>query len=71
MFGFTSLIAVYTPTEVCKLNVKEMFYAKPTSVTDSCPQQDICIVLGDFNAVSDCDQAGREMSQKLRNFGSW
>ncbi|XP_069994143.1 craniofacial development protein 2-like [Penaeus vannamei] len=27
-FGFMSLISVYTPTDVCKLDIKEMFYAK-------------------------------------------
>ena len=61
-FGFMSLIAVYAPTDVCKLDVKEMFYAKLTSVADRCPRRDIRIVLGDFNAVSGCDRAGYEMS---------
>lgn len=28
--GFMSHIAVYTPTVVCKLNMKEMFYTKLT-----------------------------------------
>ncbi|XP_069976482.1 uncharacterized protein [Penaeus vannamei] len=54
-FDFTSLIAVYAPTEVCKFDVKERFYAKFASVADSCPQRDICIVMGDFNAVYGCD----------------
>lgn len=53
-FGFASLIAVYAPTEVCKLSAKEVLYAKPTSVVDKCPQRDIHIVLG-------CDQAGYKM----------
>ena len=61
-FGFMSLIAVYAPTDVSKPDVKEMFYAKLASVTDSCPRRDIRVVLGDFNAVSGCDRAGYEMS---------
>ena len=61
-FGFMSLIAVYAPIDICKLDVKEMFYAKLASVTDSCPRRDIRIVLGDFNAVSGCERAGYEMS---------
>ena len=60
--GFMSLIAVYAPTDVCKLDVKEMFYAKLASVSDRCPRRDIRIVLGDFNAVSSCDRGGYEMS---------
>lgn len=32
-----SLIAVNVPTDVCKLDVKEMVYAKLLSVADSCP----------------------------------
>ncbi|XP_069977740.1 craniofacial development protein 2-like [Penaeus vannamei] len=47
-FGFVSIIAIYAPTDVCKLDVKETFNAKLTSVVDKFPQQDICIVLGDF-----------------------
>ncbi|XP_069981045.1 uncharacterized protein [Penaeus vannamei] len=61
-FGFVSLIAVYASTDVCKLDVKEVFYAKFTSVIDKCPWRDICIVLGDFNAVASCDQADYKMS---------
>ena len=61
-FGFISLIAVYAPTDVSKPDVKEMFYAKLASVVDSCPQRDIRIVLGDFNAVSGCDRVGYKMS---------
>ncbi|XP_069995883.1 craniofacial development protein 2-like [Penaeus vannamei] len=61
-FGFMSLIVVYAPTDVCKLDVKEMLHAKVASVLDRCPQRDICVVLGDFNVVSGCDRAGYEMS---------
>ncbi|XP_069992334.1 uncharacterized protein [Penaeus vannamei] len=61
-FGFMSLIAVYTPTYVCKLAMKELFYAKLAYVSDRCPQCDIRIILGDLNVVSGCDQAGYEMS---------
>ncbi|XP_063593806.1 uncharacterized protein LOC134770790 [Penaeus indicus] len=60
--GFVPLITVYAPIDVCKLGEKEAFYAKLTSVADKRPQQDIPIVLGDYNAVSNCDQAGYEMS---------
>ena len=35
--GFMSLVAVYTPTEVCGADEKEMFYAKLDSVLDQCP----------------------------------
>lgn len=35
VFGLLSLIAVYTPTDVCKLDVKEMFYTKLASVAYS------------------------------------
>ncbi|XP_069977466.1 uncharacterized protein [Penaeus vannamei] len=54
-FGFMSLIAVFAPTDVCKLNMKEMSYAKLASMADRCNQRNIHIVLGDFNAVSGCD----------------
>ncbi|XP_069989471.1 craniofacial development protein 2-like [Penaeus vannamei] len=57
-FSFTSLIAVYAPTDVCKLDMKENFYIKLTSVVDKCPRR---FVLGDFNEVSGCDRAGYEM----------
>lgn len=60
-FSFMSLSVLYAPTNVCKLNVKKVFYANLAFVTDSCPWQDICTVLGDFNAVSGCDQAGYKM----------
>ncbi|XP_069977690.1 craniofacial development protein 2-like [Penaeus vannamei] len=61
-FGFMSLIAVYAPTDVCKLGMEEMFYTKLASVSDRCLQRDIHIVLGDFNEVFGCDRAGYEMS---------
>ncbi|XP_069989709.1 uncharacterized protein [Penaeus vannamei] len=56
-----SLIAVYAPTNNCKLDVKEMFYNKLAYVSDRCSQRDIHIVLGDFNVVSGCHRAGYEM----------
>ncbi|XP_069998879.1 uncharacterized protein [Penaeus vannamei] len=40
-FGFMSLIAVYAPSDVCKLDEKEMLYAKLASVGDSCSRRDI------------------------------
>ncbi|XP_070000704.1 craniofacial development protein 2-like [Penaeus vannamei] len=69
-FGFVSFIAVYAPTNVCKLNVKEAFYAKLTSMVDKCPQRDIRIVLGDSNAVSGCDRASYEMSIESHGSGA-
>ncbi|XP_069977429.1 uncharacterized protein [Penaeus vannamei] len=69
-FGFMSLIAVYAPTDVCKLDMKKMFYAKLVSVSDRCPRCDIRIVLGDFNAVSGCDRAGYEMSVSPHGSGT-
>ncbi|XP_069992349.1 uncharacterized protein [Penaeus vannamei] len=42
---FMSLIVVYAPNAICKLDVKDMFYLKLPSVMDSCPRRDISIVL--------------------------
>lgn len=42
---------------VCKLDVKEVYYAKLTWW-----QTDIRTVLGDFNAASSCDRAGLEIA---------
>ena len=47
-----SIVAVYTPTEVCETEEKEMFYTKFDSVLDQCPRHDALIVLDDFNAVT-------------------
>lgn len=49
---------MYAPIDVFKLDVKEMFFAKPASTLDSCPRRDIRNVLGDFNAVFGYDRAG-------------
>ncbi|XP_069979425.1 uncharacterized protein [Penaeus vannamei] len=57
-FGFMSHIAVYAPTDVCKLDVKEISYTKLAAVSDSYPWRNIQIGLGDFNTVSGCDRAG-------------
>ncbi|MEL6802745.1 MAG: reverse transcriptase domain-containing protein, partial [Bacteroidota bacterium] len=59
--GFISLIAVYAPTEVCKAEEKEMFYAKLNSILDQCPPRDTLVVLGDFNATTGADRAGYEL----------
>ena len=59
--GFMSLVAVYAPTEVYKIEEKEMFYAKLDSVLDQCPPRDTLIVLGDFNAVTGTERAGYEL----------
>ncbi|XP_069980162.1 craniofacial development protein 2-like [Penaeus vannamei] len=68
--GFISIIAVYAPIDVCKLDVKEMFYTKLASVSDRCPQRDIHVVLGDFNVVCGYHQAGYEMSVSLHGSGN-
>ena len=34
--GFMSVVTVYSPTEVCETEEKEMFYAKLDSVLDQC-----------------------------------
>ncbi|XP_069981063.1 craniofacial development protein 2-like [Penaeus vannamei] len=68
--GFVSLIAVYAPTDVCKLDVKEAFYATLTSVVGKCPRRDIRIELGAFNAVSGCGRDGSEMSVGLHGSGA-
>lgn len=54
----SSLIAVYAPIDVFKLDVKEMFFNKIASTLDSYLQRDIRIVLGDFSQVSGCDRVG-------------
>ncbi|XP_069976331.1 craniofacial development protein 2-like [Penaeus vannamei] len=69
--SLTSVIAVYASTDVCKLDVKEMFYTKLDSVADSCPRRDIRIVLGDFNAVSRSHQAGYEISHPDPHRWTW
>ena len=56
-----SLVAVYAPTEVCRADEKEMFYAKLDSVLDQWPRRDTIIVLGDFNAVIGTERAGYEL----------
>ena len=55
-----SVVAVYTPTEVCETDEK-MFYPKLDSVLDQCPRRDALIVLGDFNAVTGTERAGCKM----------
>ena len=42
--GFTSVAAVYAPSEVCETEEK-MFYTKLDSVLDQCPCHDALIVL--------------------------
>ena len=37
--GLMSLVAVYTPTEVCGADEIEIFYAKLDSVLDQCSDQ--------------------------------
>ncbi|XP_069979432.1 uncharacterized protein [Penaeus vannamei] len=59
-FGFMSLIAVYALTDVCKLDVRELFYTKLASVAGSCPRRDFRIVLGDFNAYRDVGNSANE-----------
>ena len=58
--GFMSVVAVYTPTEVCETE-EEMFYAKLDSVVDQCSCREALIVLGDFNAVAGTERAGYEI----------
>lgn len=50
-FDLVLHMAVYAPTGVCKLVVKEVFYAKLASVTDSCHQQDTRYPDGPCTAV--------------------
>lgn len=49
-FRFMSLISVYVPSEVGKLDMQQVIYAKQASVADSCLL--LTIVLGVFSAVS-------------------
>lgn len=39
ILGFISLVAVYSSTEMCETDKKDMFYAKLDSVTDQCPSE--------------------------------
>ena len=59
--GSMFVVAIYSPTEVCKTEEKEMFYAKLDSVLDQCPRSDALIVVGDFNAVTGTERAGYEI----------
>lgn len=70
MLSAPCLTAVYAPTGVCKLAVKEMLYAKLAPVMDICPRRDICFVLGDINAVSGCSRASYEISVSLHGSGA-
>ena len=56
--GFTSVVAVYVPTEMSETEEKEIFYAKLDSVLNQCPCHYALIVLGDFNAVTGKERAG-------------
>lgn len=51
-----------SPTNVSKLDVKYMFYNQFAAEADSCLEQDIWIVLGNFIMVSGCDQTTYMMS---------
>ena len=64
-----SLFAVYTPTEMCGTDEKEMFYAKLDSVLDQYLRQDTPIVLGDFNVVTGTERAGYELCVGPRGSG--
>ncbi|XP_069972530.1 craniofacial development protein 2-like [Penaeus vannamei] len=70
-FSFTPAIVVYAPTDVCKLDVKEVIYAKLASVSVSCPWRDIRNVLGDFNAACGCNRAGYEMCYQRSDPHRW
>ena len=54
---------MYTPTEVCGTEDKEMFHGKLkfSSVLDQCLRCDESIILHDFNAGSGTGSAGYEM----------
>jgi hypothetical protein len=54
-FQNVSFINVHSPTEQKEEMEKEAFYQKVEEVYDSCPSNDIKIVLGDWNA-----KVGRE-----------
>ena len=55
-FNF-SLINCHAPTEVSPEEDKEAFYEELGRVTESCPKNDVKIILGDFNA-----QVGKEVA---------
>ncbi|KAG2466669.1 PDE8B phosphodiesterase, partial [Polypterus senegalus] len=51
---------VYATTAVSDVSVRETFYLQICSVADGCPQGDIPLVIGDFNASTGTDRAGYE-----------
>ncbi|XP_069977672.1 uncharacterized protein [Penaeus vannamei] len=78
-FGFISLIAVYAPTNVCKLDVKEIFYAKLASVADKsgCDRAGDVMSVGPHGSGGDTGSKNSLLfqdfarSQKLSISGSW
>lgn len=53
-------VQCYAPTEVSDPNIKENFYDSLYSVLSSCPQGEIKLVMGDFNAQIGSDNNGKE-----------
>ncbi|XP_069972965.1 glutamic acid-rich protein-like [Penaeus vannamei] len=64
-FGFMSLIAVYAPTDVCKFDVKEMFYAKLTSVEVALePKKETQVVAGETTVVEELEKETKEVAEE-------
>jgi len=69
--GVMSIVAVYAPTGVSELSVKEAFYAELNSVLDAAPRRDTKIVLGDFNAVTGTSRDGYEACVRPHGSGTF
>ncbi|PSN51671.1 hypothetical protein C0J52_09600 [Blattella germanica] len=59
-----TMVSVHAPTEEKELDVKEEFYAHLERVTDSIPNYDMKITLGDFNV-----QVGKSLHDETNDNG--
>ncbi|KAG0721860.1 putative 39S ribosomal protein L45, mitochondrial [Chionoecetes opilio] len=71
--GFMSLVAVYTPTEVCETEENEMFYAKLDSVLDQCPPRDTLIMYDkcNYSHTNLMPRGYVEVAKRLLSGASW
>lgn len=65
--SFMSLVAMHVPTEMSKIEERDMFSAKLSSVLDQGHSLDQLIVLGDFIAISGIDRIEFFIIQKVEN----
>lgn len=58
-FRNITIISVYAPTNVSKMDEKDTFYEKLDQVCSKVPKHDMLLVMGDYNA-----QIGKNENQK-------